>query len=99
SVVLPSLQIHSLQPGSRLMSPVVYKYSAWVLLIGGFALSGLQALQVRDDIEREARLALNTASDQVAARISDRILGLGLVLRAGAAVLASGSEPDRETWR
>lgn len=81
------------------MSPVVYKYSAWVLLIGGFALSGLQALQVRDDIEREARLALNTASDQVAARISDRILGLGLVLRAGAAVLASGSEPDRETWR
>src|SRR5690606_30823804 len=55
--------------------------------------------QVRDDIEREAHQALNTASDQVAARISDRVQGLGLVLRAGAAVLASGSEPDPEVWR
>lgn len=81
------------------MSPVVYRYSAWVLLLGGFVLSGLQALQVRDDIEREAHQALNTASDQVAARISDRVQGLGLVLRAGAAVLASGSEPDSEAWR
>lgn len=81
------------------MPPVVYKYSAWALLLGGFALSGLQALQVREDIEREALLTLSTASDLVAGRISDGIQSLGLVLRAGAAVLSSGDAPDREAWR
>lgn len=53
------------------MSPVVYRYSAWALLLGGFALSGLQALQVRDEIERDAHLALNMASDQFALQIYD----------------------------
>lgn len=81
------------------MPPLVYKISAWTLLVAGSLLSALQALQVREEIERQAQSVLDSASDQIAGRLSDRILNIGLVLRAGAAVLASADEPDRDAWR
>ena len=77
----------------------LYRQVAWCVLLLGLLVTVLVGLETRRDVEDAAVSRFAYASDQITAKVRERLVAQEMLLRGGAAFLSTADDVSRADWR